>query len=432
MPLHRPAPPTGWRAHVLLLLVFAVVATPLVAYRAANDTPLSIFDEWQYADRVHAVSEGHLFMRDGEDVTRWGEVARACRGVERIMPPTGCRPDPGNLKTPTPNYAAVDPPPYFLATGLGTAVLTRTGLVDNPVLAGRLVGIVWASLSMWSLWLLSRAFGATRPASAVAASTVLLVPAFLQQYSHITPHALDIPVGAFTALAVLRFLQGRWPVWVLTVAALGIVGVKGSNIVIAVAVGIALVAVLVWPGTFERRERLRAVLAGGVLVVSTLAFFAAFQALLSATRVADYEPPGNFVVPALNWQAVAIDSVKFITPWGEGPLVTANVWLVMAMTGTALVVWAGLVDGLPTYVRQLAPGFLLGAAVGAVVLDLMVFLTTGQYFSVLLRYGLALFPLALAFAALLLRTRTALVVAVGLLAVYASLPFVLALDTVAA
>ena len=63
--------------------------------------------------------------------------------------------------------------------------------------------------------------------------------------------------------------------------------------------------------------------------------------------------------------------------------------------------------GLPPYVRQLAPGYLLGVGLGAVVLDVMVFLTTGQYFGVHLRYGLALFPLGLAFAALLLRTRTA-------------------------
>jgi hypothetical protein len=403
-----------------------------VAYRAVSDDPLSIYDEWQYADRVHAVSEGHLFMRDGEDVTRWGEVARACRGVERVMPPSDCRPDPNNLESATPNYAASDPPPYFLATGLGTAVLVRTGLVDSPILAGRLVGILWAALSMWSLWLLVRAFGGSRAASAVAASTVVLVPAFLQQYSKITPHALDIPVGAFATLATLRFMQGRWPVWVLPLAAVGIVGVKGSNIVIAVALGVALAAIALWPGTFERRERLRAVLAGVVLTVSTLAVFVAFQVMLSATRVAEYDPPGNFLVSELNWHAVAIDSVKFLTPWGEGPLVAANVWLVMAMTGTALVVWSGLVGGLPPYVRQLAPGYLIGAAAGAVVLDLMVFVTSGQYFSVLLRYGLALVPLGVAFAALLLRSRTAVVLAGALLVLYAALPFVLSLDTVAA
>ncbi len=419
----------GWQRQALLLLAFVLLAAPLVGFRAVNDRPLSIYDEWQYADRVHAVTEGNVVMNDGEDVSRWGELARACRGVERIMPPTGCRLQP-IADTPTPNYAASDPAPYFVATGLGAFVLLETGLVDNPVNAGRLVGILWAGLSMWTLWLLARAVGAGRPAAAVAAGTVLLVPAFLQQYIHITPHALDIPVGAFTVLAALRYLRREWPVWVLPLAALSVVGVKGSNIVVAVAVGIALLAVLVWPSS-EREERIRALVAGVVLTVCTLALFLAHQAWLSATRVADYDPPGNYVVESLDPRAVTVDSVKFLTSWGEGVLTAPAAWLVLAMGGTAMAAWAGLVPGLPSYVRQLAPGYLLGAAVGAVVLDVMVFATTDQYFAMHFRYGLAVFPLGVAFAALLLRTRTAIVLAVAGLALYAALPAILGLDTVA-
>jgi hypothetical protein len=425
----RPSGLRGWQRQALLLFAFVLVAAPLVGFRAVDDKPLSIYDEWQYADRVHAVTEGNVFMNDGEDVSRWGEVARACRGVERIMPPTGCRPGPAADET-TPNYAAGDPAPYFVATGLGAAVLLESGAVDNPVIAGRLIGILWAGLSMWTLWLLARAFGATRAASAVAASTVLLVPAFLQQYIHMTPHALDIPVGAFTALATLKFLRREWPVWVLPLAALTVVGVKGSNIVIAVAVGIALAAVVVWP-SMERAERLRALLAGAILTVSTLVFFVAFQALMSATRVTDYDRPGDYVVPALNWHAVTVDSVKFLTSWGEGTMAVPGVWLVLAMAGAAMAVWAGLVPGLPPYVRQLGPGYLLGAAVGAVVLDLMVFATSEQYFSMQFRYGLAVYPLGVAFAALLLRSRTAVVLALASLVLYAALPALLSLDTVA-
>lgn len=421
---------SGWQRQALLLIAFVLVAAPLVGFRAVNDKPLSIYDEWQYADRVHAVTEGHLFMRDGEDVTRWGEAARACRGIERIMPPNNCRIGPA-ADVATPNYAAPDPAPYYVVTGLAAAVPLKLGIVDNPVIAGRLVGIFWAGLSMWTLWLLARAFGATRPAAAVVASTVVLVPAFLQQYIHMTPHALDIPVGAFTVLASLKFLRREWPVWVLPLAALTIVGVKGSNIVVAVAAGIAFAAVVVWPGTIERRDRLRALVGGAVLTGSTLALFVGHQALISATRVADYAPPGNYVVPSLDWQLVTIDSVKFLTTWGEGPMAAPGAWLVLAMAGTAVAAWSGLLGGLAPYVRQLAPAYLLGAALGAVALDVMVFVTTDQYFSVHMRYGLAVFPIGLAFAALLLRTRTAVVLAVGFLVLYAAMPALLSLDTVA-
>lgn len=418
----------GWQRQAFLLFALVLVAAPLVGFRAVHDKPLSIYDEWQYSDRVHAVTHGNVFMSDGEMVSEWGEVARACRGIERIMPPTKCVPA---TEVGTPNYAGSDPAPYFVATGLAAGVLQKLGIVDNPLNAGRLIGILWAGLSMWTLWLLVRAFGATRPAAAVAASTVLLVPAFLQQYIHITPHALDIPVGAFTALATLKFLRREWPVWVLPLAALTIVGVKGSNIVVAVAIDIALATIVLWPGTFERRERLRAAVAAGVLTLSTMAIFVAHQALLAATRVTDYAPPGNYVVPELNWQLVTMDSMKFLSTWGEGPLATPAAWMVLATGGAAVVVWAGLVPGLSPYVRQLAPGYLLGAALGAVVLDVMVFATTEQYFSVHIRYGLAVFPLGLAFAALLLRTRTAVVLALGLLVLYAAMPALLSLDTVA-
>ena len=124
--------------------------------------------------------------------------------------------------------------------------------------AGRLVGMLWAAVSMWSIFLLSRAMGAARAASLVASSTVLLVPALQQQYTFVTPHALDIPVGAFAALATLRFLRREWPWWTLVLAGLGVAGVKGSNVVVVVGLGIALLAVIAWPGTHDRAVRLRA------------------------------------------------------------------------------------------------------------------------------------------------------------------------------
>ena len=46
--------------------------------------------------------------------------------------------------------------------------------------------------------------GATRAVSATASIAVTTVPVFLMQYHYMTPHALDVPVGAFVALATLR------------------------------------------------------------------------------------------------------------------------------------------------------------------------------------------------------------------------------------
>jgi Dolichyl-phosphate-mannose-protein mannosyltransferase len=445
----RPA----WQRHLLLLVGFALLAAPVVAHEAVANTELSVFDEWQYAERVYKVSEGDLFMRNGEVIDDWAQGTRACRGITRVVGP---QPDPCWGKEPVyiANSAAADPPPYFWATGAVAGALRATGLVDNGLLAGRLVGALWAALSMWSLFLLARAVGASRAASLVVSTSVLLVPALLQQYTFVTPHALDVPVGAFAALATLRFLRREWPWWTLVLAGLGAAGVKGSNVAVVVALGIMLLAVIAWPGRRDEEgasdaapptagagpvakagrfagDRGRAFLAGVVLAGSTVVLTVAWMLVVRLTKISDPPPPGDYMVDSLDPVALVIDSIRFLSPFGEGPLGLPSVWFLMAMTGSALAVWAGLARPQAPFVRQLAPGYLLGAALAPLVLDLMVFVTTGQYIGIHTRYGLALWPLGLAFFALLLRTRTSLVIAAAALLLYAAAPTLAGLDSIA-
>lgn len=419
----------GWRAHAALLLVFAALAAPVIAQQAVANTQLSIFDEWQYAERVHQVSEGDLFMRNGEAIGEWGQDARACRGIVRVVEaqPAPCR-DAKDVDAL--NSAAADPPAYYWATGAVAAVLQATGIVDDAVLAGRMVGVLWAALSMWALFLLARSLGAGGAGSLVAASTVLLVPALQQQYTFITPHALDLPVGAFAVLASVRFLRREWPWWTLVLAGLGVAGVKSSNIVVVLGLGIALLAVAAWPGTYDRATRVRAVVTGAVLGVSTLVLTSGFMLLVSATQIGDPDPPGDYDVDTLAPLQLVVDSIRFLGPFGEGPVNVPAVWLMLAMAGTAIAVWAGTSPEPTTFVRPLAPGYLLGLALGPVLLDVLVFVTTGQYIGMHTRYGLALWPLGLGFLALLLRTRTAVVLALVALLLYAAMPGLAGLDSV--
>jgi hypothetical protein len=149
------------------------------------------------------------------------------------------------------------------------------------------------------------------------------------------------------------------------------------------------------------------------------------------TQVGDPEPPGDYGVDALDPLQLVYDSFRFLGPYGEGALGLPAIWFMMALTGSAIAVWAGLAREQGAFVRQLAPGFLLGMALGPIVLDVMVFVTTGQYIGIHTRYGLALWPLGLAFLALLLRTRTALVVASVGLVLYALTPGLAGLDSIA-
>lgn len=422
----RPA----WQRHVLLIFVLGLFAAPILGYQSVHDRKLSIIDEWQYADRVHQVSTGDLWMSNGEYITEWGQDIRACRGIIRLVEPV---PDCRNAEPVISlNSAAADPAPYYVATGLLTAVLRITGVAENALIGGRLVGILWAALSMWTLILVSRAMGAGRIASAVAASSVVLIPAIAQQYSYVSPHALDIPVGALAVLATLKFLRREWPWWPLVAAGFGVGFVKSSNVVIVVALGVALLAILVWPRVFDRAQRLRALVAGVVLAASSLGFTLVSMLIISATTIGDPDPPGNYLVDSLDPWAVYIDSLRFVAPSGEGPLHLPATWIAAAMVGTAMAVWAGLASDSASYVRQLAPGYLLGAALGAVVLDVMVFVTTGQYISVSSRYGLALMPLSLGFLALLARTRTAQVLIFAMLVLFAAVGPLAGLDALAA
>ena len=104
-----------------MLIAFVLLAAPIVGFQALNDRSLSVYDEWQYSDRVHAVANGNVWMSDGEPISWWGDYTVHCRGIERISEPF-----PGKCKMPdqrsgTPNYAGVDPPLYFVATGWSPA-----------------------------------------------------------------------------------------------------------------------------------------------------------------------------------------------------------------------------------------------------------------------------------------------------------------------
>ena len=419
-----------WQRRLLLMVAFAVVALPLVATKAVQHRQLSPFDEWQYADRVHQVMEGDLVIRDGEEISPWGQRLLTCRGIETIVPPADCRPEPKVRHTT--NSAASDPPTYFWATGAVAEAATLTGVVDNPVTAGRLVGVLWAALGMWSVWVLSRAVGATRAASATASIAVTTVPVFLMQYHYMTPHALDVPVGAFVALATLRFLRREWAWWTLVVGGFLVAFVKGTNLTVAVAMCLAMLVLALWPSDhFPRQLRMRALVGSLVLGVSSVALTGVWLVIVGAMRFAEVAPPGDYAATTLDPALLMLDSTRFVGPVVGHGTVLLGTMLMAALTGSALAVWGGSGHRKAPLLRPVAAGYVLGAVVSPIVLVVLVFVSSDQYVPIQYRYGLALWPLGLALAAwLLLRTRTALIVSWLLLAAYVVLPWWLELTPV--
>lgn len=429
-PARRRGPAAVWRGRLALCLAFAVVAAPLIGWKAVHNRQLSVFDEWQYVDRVHQASTGDFVIQDGQRISVWGHQQLTCRGIVRVVEPQPQRCDKPHKRAPNANSAASDPPTYFWVTGVATRAVLVTGLTDNVVTTARLVGIGWAVLAMLAVYLLARTLGAGRIASFLAGSTQVLVPVFAQQYAYVTPHALDVPVGALAVIATIRWMRGQWRWWILVVAGALTALSKGTNITVVVAMGVFLLAVLAWPGTFDRAMRLRALRGGALLGGAAVASTMLWMVVVDLMRKSTYPPPGNYVVDSLSPAALAVDATRFVAPFGDAGMLFFGTLLMSAMTGAALVRWAGLSDGGPL-LRPLAAGYVVGAVLSPLVLAVLVFVTTDQYIGTQLRYGLALWPLGLAFAALLLRTRTALVLAGVFLVAYAAMPFVWNLDGIA-
>ena len=412
-----------------LYVVFLVIAAPFIGYKAIHFRQLSVFDEWQYAERVHQVAEGDYVMREGEMIGEWAQRTRMCRGIARVVEghPVICRHRVEEV--PLANSAAGDPPTYFWVTGTLTRIALATPFADNTVTTGRLVGIGWAAAGMLALFLLARDLGARRPAAFVVALTQPLVPGFAQQYAFMTPHATDVAVGALVAIASLRYLRGRWPWWPLALSGLLVALSKGTNITIVIAMGICMVAVIVWPGTFDRKTRIRALIGGVALGGATAAGTLGWMLAVSGLRAAEAAPPGDYLVESLDKQALTADAARMMSTFGEGGLLLLGAVTIMVMVGTAIAVWAGLTPAGPL-LRPLAAGHVLGSMLSPVVLAVMVFVTSDQYIPVQLRYALALWALGLGFASLLLRTKTAIALALLLLTAWWALPVIWNLDGV--
>lgn len=412
-----------WQRWLLLYLVFTVVAAPFLVLRIMDNTRLGLWDEWQYVDTIHSVSHGDLFLRGGEPLSGWAWQLKACRGIEVVAPP-----DPVVCRSEQPaayvNSASIDPPSYFLVTAVGARAITAVGLTDDLLLASRLVGIAWAGLAMTVLFALARMLGSSRAAATLAAGTVITVPLFAQQYYYVTPHATDIVVGCLAAIMALRWYRREWGWWVLPVIALGAVGFKLSNITAVALIGLYLLALACWP-TATRQDRLRT-LGGGVLLAVSTAALASLWLLIQHQTVL---PRARLTAPPaptpLDPRNLIANSTVFISNWGLAELLPWSGILIAAMLGTALVVWSGLTTAaIPE--RALAAGYVLASILGPTLLVIMIHVSTTTYVPTEVRYGMALFPIGIALASGLLRTRFALIAATVYLGSYYA--FTLLLD----
>jgi hypothetical protein len=209
-----------------LFAVLLVICGPVVALHVDRNKPLSVLDEFAYADYLHKIDEGHWIVRHGEVSSQRGLRELACRGYSpstwNDRPPCDAAAfDPQVFPNAGINSADIHPPTYFLLTYAGARGVMALGLSDDLVDAGRLFGAVWMAAGLLALWCLLRALGAGRAAAAVGLALVAAGPMLLQQWHFLTPDAANVLVGSLVMLAALRWERsGTGRGWLIAAGAL--------------------------------------------------------------------------------------------------------------------------------------------------------------------------------------------------------------------
>ena len=403
-----------------LFALLLLVCLPVVALHVDRNRPLSVLDEFAYADYLRKIDDGHLVVRHGEISSQEALRDLACRGFSpstwNDRPPCDAPSyDPAVFPNAGINSADIHPPTYFLITYAGARGLLAVGLADDLVDAGRLFGAVWMAGGLLALWCLLRTLGAGPAAAAAGVALVAAGPMLLQQWHYLTPDAANLLIGSLVMLAVLRWERaGGGPAVLLAVGGLAL-AIKAPNVIVVVAAAGYLLVRARADGPRPAREYLTATaaLVGGAAAAS-LTWLAVRAAIsLPGTSPMEEAEKVSILRPAQVLENVA----RFVTPWDREPssLYPLAVITSYLFVGSLLVALATLKRGDRRYSLALVVGVVLVA--GPLLLVATNFVARGTYAIVEPRYGTTLVPIQCAIAASFWSGRV--LAAVGVLAVVA-------------
>ena len=398
-----------------LFAALLVVCLAVVALHVDRNRPLSVLDEFAYADYLRQIDDGRLVVRHGEVSTQAALRDLACRG---FSPPTwNDRPpcdaptyDPGVFPNAGVNSADIHPPTYFLVTYAGARGLVAVGLADDLIDGGRLFGAVWMAAGLLALWCLLRALGVGVVAAGAGLALVAAGPMILQQWHYLTPDAANVLVGSLVMLGVLAWERSGhgWAV-LAGVGALAMV-LKAPNLVVVVAgAGYLLSRAVLGRESVRGHVPAAAALLGGAAAASLAWLLVRAAMAVPGTSPIEEAERASVLRPGQVLENVA----RFITPWDREPSALYPLAVITSylFVGSLLVALATL----PRRDRRYALALVVGAVLlaGPLLLVAVNFLVRGTYAIVEPRYGTTLVPIQCAIAASLWSGR-ALVAVVAL------------------
>lgn len=421
-PENRLRPQLSWaRAHsntlICLLLIAASVIVGLV--QVPKHTSVSPIDEYVYIDYFAKVPTQFVVAR-GEPTGEYARKYLACHGNRMVTtyPAAMCNADQ-TVSTDYPmagrTSADIYPPFYFAATWLAAQPLTWLGvdLVD----AGRLVGSLWLALGAIGLFAALRRLRVTPlPATGVALLMIGSLPAYWSN-TYISTDATSLAAGAWLLYVGVRVSRGEIrSSWFVLVSVLATI-FKLQNFLAVVTVGLVLL-VMAWRrgvrGDDSASPKIRTWLldtrtkaVAGAVVFSILS-----QVIWFAVRaaIAVDEPVDQGISQQFTLIDLARELFKYLPNLANGataPEALGGAAIGIAGIGTLAVVGGvvGLAAAGPprSFERTLAVSIIVSASAGAVAFALASVVMFGQYVDLVARYGMSLFPAALACAALLFK-----------------------------
>ena len=404
---------------VLLLLLITTAATAgLVGYQVTHSRSLSPVDEFTYVDYLAKVDTGHFIIGRGEQLGLYASNAIACRGILPIVPPrpSVCNAGKGYLY-PARNTADIDPPTYYVLTDIGARAFLAVGVTHDLVNAGRLVGMLWGGAGLAAVFWLCLLLGASRTSSALVCAIGLSTSGFFRPWSHITPHASDVLIGALVSVAVLLWVRRRVPGWLLVLVGAAPAMFKASDVTVIAAAVVFLLALALWPGfgTAAGQGRLRSrreLVLGSATILAGLAAATLVWLLVrehyALSAVNDF--PGYDVTRfrfqwLLDNLGTFAQSFQSLSPTGLAPL------FVLWMFGSVVHQLSDRSDTLE--IRSLSFAGLTVAVFGAWLYVVSNYVLLHQNVVIPNRYGTTLMPFLLALTARNIRGRVAQLAALG-------------------
>jgi hypothetical protein len=391
-------------AGVVLLGVLMVVLF-IRAYE-----PLSPLDEMEHIDYVHHLLDGDM-VELGDTFDPATERAVACRGVDLAYEPPPCGGPYSTADFPNEGYntAYIHAPLYYGVTAAWVWAGQHVPLPGDDVSLMRSSGILWTVATVVLMWAMLNALQLSRLQRVAGCLLVLASPTVVLALGTVTNDSTALAVGAAVTLAVVRWDQGRAPLWaVVLVCALGVL-LKATNIGV-LGLAVAYVALRSWqrhraeasasgPSRNRALVFVAAMIAGTAVTTLAWTFFQA-----SVARLSPLDLPQNaaFIATAfdVSWVFEALSTfVMPLAPAFPQPLRGVVVVSVGHLVSVALVVL--FVLGVAARHRREEIGALAGATATALLglgplLVVVNFVSSGVNFDIPTRYGLSLVPAVIA------------------------------------